>query len=148
MTTLQFAVVFIASWAVAPCAVLAQDLLGPPPPAIRQHHLRNDVLALAPLAAALAADFNLTSDNVRRGHYDHATNTFYPAHQEANQMLLGAYPSTKRIAITGVAIFGAAAIVEHYTERSRKKWMRLGGRAAIGWQIFNNVRGALSWKRY
>ena len=85
------------------------------------------IVGTALLAASKTADAITTRQLLDRGGWE-------------NNPILGRHPSSARLTGFASAQFAAQALAFHFTERSRKPWVRWLGRAYIGFTIEEHAR--------
>jgi len=82
---------------------------------------------VAALGASSAADMTSTARTIDRGGVEY-------------NPLFGVHPSHARLAGVSAAMFAGSAASFYMTERSRHRWIRWGGRAALAFVIEQHVR--------
>ena len=90
----------------------------------------------AMLAGSAAYDWYTTADLRSRGGYE-----------IGSSWAIGRYPSNRKIVAFGSAWTAAEMIGFHYTERSKRRWLRWAGRAYVAWAIEDHIRSGLHNER-
>jgi len=116
---------------------------------VPEHSKRNFVIESLVLAGLYSADYALTANGVHHAgcsYSFHQKKTIcFGTTEEATTWLYGRYPSDKRLALTGAAIFVGESFLLYKTEHSRVKAIRWSGRALFGASVGMEARVIHNW---
>jgi hypothetical protein len=88
------------------------------------------------LAGASAFDWKTTSDLIHRG-----------GHEINSAWAIGRRPTDSRIAAYGATYTGAELAAFHWTEKSKRWWIRWAGRGYVAWATEEHIRLGFSNRR-